>query len=553
MAHKLKIIPLGGLNEIGKNMTAYEYGGDIIVVDAGVAFPDDELFGIDLVIPDISYLVKHKSKVKAIIITHGHEDHIGALPYVMRDLDCPVYCTRLTAGIIEIRLAEHRMLEKVKINKVEAGQKIKAGCFGVEFIHVNHSIADAVALAVTTPVGVVVQTGDFKIDTTPIIGEMTDLTRFGELGKQGVTLLLSDSTNVERPGYTMSERSVGDSFEALFKGCNQRIIVATFASNVHRIQQIINAAEAHGRKVAVSGRSMENILNVATNLGYIKVPEDTMVDLAQISKYPKNKVCIISTGSQGEPMSALYRMAFSGHKQIVIGQGDKVIISASPIPGNEKTVYRLINELFKKGAEVVYEKLAEVHVSGHACQEELKMILALTKPKFFMPVHGEYRHLRAHANLGKKTGVDPKNIFIGEIGRILELSQDGTCRLGGTVQAGRVLVDGLGVGDVGAVVLRDRKHLSQDGLIVVVVTINRDNGSIAAGPDIVSRGFIYVKEAELLMDDLRRVATEAIGQCQKDGVTDWSTIKTAIKDDISEMLYKKTKRSPMILPVLMEV
>ncbi|MBE6998755.1 MAG: ribonuclease J [Clostridia bacterium] len=553
MAKSLKIIPLGGLNEIGKNMTAYEYGNDIIVVDAGVAFPDDEMFGVDLVIPDISYLIKNKKRVRAIFITHGHEDHIGAIPYVMRDLDCPIYCTRLTAGIVEIRLIEHQMLDRVELIRFDAGDVMEVGCFTVEAIHVNHSIADAVAFAITSPAGVVVQTGDFKIDLTPIQGGMIDLTRFGELGQMGVDLLLSDSTNVEREGYAMSERMVGRSLEALFDGCDKRIIVSTFASNVHRIQQIINAAYKYGRKVAVTGRSMENILNVASGLGYIDIPFDTLIDLNKIKQYPPNKLCIISTGSQGEPMSALYRMAFSGHRQITISDSDMVILSSSAIPGNEKSIYRLINELFRKGAEVVYEKLDAVHVSGHACKEELKMILSLTKPKNFMPVHGEYRHLKTHATLAEMCGVNRKNIFLNEIGRVLELYPDGTCKLNGTVPSGKLLVDGYGVGDVGSVVLRDRKLLSQDGLITVVVAISSADGSLVAGPDIVSRGFVYMKEAEELLDEIRQTVIETVGACQRMNIADPITIKGNISDEVKEILYHKTKRSPMVLPVVMVV
>jgi len=553
MAKALKVIPLGGLNEIGKNMTAYEYGNDIIVVDAGVAFPDDEMFGVDLVIPDISYLVKNKNKVRAIFITHGHEDHIGALPYVLKDLDCPVYCTRLTAGILEIRLIEHQMLDQVKLVRMDAGDIITEGCFSVEPIHVNHSIADAVALAISCPVGLVVQTGDFKIDTTPIQGRMTDLTRFGELGREGVDLLLSDSTNVERDGFAMSERMVGKSLEALFDGCDKRIIVATFASNVHRLQQIINAAVKYDRKVAVTGRSMENILNVACGLGYLTIPQDTLIDLNHIRQYPSKKLCIISTGSQGEAMSALYRMAFSGHRQITITEDDMVILSSSAIPGNEKSIYRLINELFRKGAEVIFERLSAVHVSGHACKEELKMILALTQPKNFMPVHGEYRHLKTHAKLAQECGVPEKNCFISEIGRVLELYPNGVCRLNGVVPSGRLLVDGYGVGDVGSVVLRDRKLLSQDGLITVVVAVNGESGALIAGPDIVSRGFIYMKESEELVEEIRQTVLESVGACQRMRVTDPITIKGTISDDVKELLYHKTKRTPMVLPVVMTI
>ena len=552
MAEKLTIIPLGGLNEIGKNMTVIEYGQDIIVVDCGIAFPDEELLGVDLVIPDITYLQKNSNKIRAILITHGHEDHIGALPYVLRSINVPVYGTRLTLGIIKNRLAEHRMLDCVTLNEIAAGNTIKLGCFGIEFIRTNHSIADSVAMAISTPVGTVMVTGDFKIDATPVSGNMIDLTRFGEYGKKGVLLLLSDSTNAERPGFTMSEKKVGESLDLQFKNCDSRIIIATFASNVHRIQQIVDSAVKYGRHVAVSGRSMETIISVAMDLGYLNVPEGVLVDLSTINKYPKNKMVIITTGSQGEAMSALYRMAFSGHKQVDVSVGDKVIIAATPIPGNEKCVYRMINELIKKGAEVVYERLAEVHVSGHACQEELRIILALTKPKFFMPVHGEFRHLKSHANLARQVGIDSKNIFISDIGKTLELSRN-SAKFGNTVPSGRILVDGLGVGDVGSVVLRDRKHLAQDGLIVVVVTLSSEDGSVIAGPDIVSRGFIYVREAENLMDEMRTLATSTLEKCNNERIADWTTMKSMLKNDISNMLYQKTKRSPMILPVIMEI
>ncbi len=553
MAHKLKIIPLGGLNEIGKNMTLYEYNGDIIIVDSGLAFPDEEMYGVDLVIPDFTYLVEHKRKVKAIFLTHGHEDHIGSIPYLMRVIDAPIYCTQLTAGLVELKLAEHKLLSKVTINRVKAGDVVSAGVFSVEFIAVNHSIMDSCAFAVTTPVGVVVQTGDFKIDTTPIDGKMIDLARFGELGKNGVLLLLSDSTNVERPGMAMSERMVGESFRSIFKDCAKRIIVASFASNIHRIQQIIDAAVENGRKVAVSGRSMENILNLGLELGYIRVQKDSLIDISAIDKYPKKKVCIITTGSQGEPMSALSRMAFDNHKQVEISSGDLVILSASPIPGNEKTVYRLVNELFKKGAEVIYERLAEVHVSGHACREELKMMLALTKPKYFMPVHGEYRHLASHANLALTCGVPKNNVFISEIGRILEINKDGAAKLGGTVASGKVLVDGLGIGDVGSVVLRDRKHLSQDGLIIVAFSLSEEDSSILAGPDIITRGFIYAKEAEAIVAQLKEQAVKTVENCRSNHVNDWLAIKNELRSSLSSFLFKQTKRSPMILPVLLGV
>lgn len=552
MKEKLKIIPLGGLNEIGKNMTALEYGQDIFVIDCGMAFPDNDMLGVDLVIPDITYLRRHKSKLRGIVITHGHEDHIGALPYVLKDINVPVYCTRLVAGILNSKFEEHHMTKLVKINCVKAGDHIQLGCFDIELIRTNHSIADAVALAVRTPIGTVIHTGDFKIDATPVSGEMIDLTRFGELGREGVLALMSDSTNVERDGYTPSEMEVGKAFEAQFKACEQRIIIATFASNIYRIQQVLDAAVNHGRKVAICGRSMENIANVAMELGYLEAPKNILVDIEEINRYPKSKVVVVCTGSQGETMSALYRMAFSGHKQVEIGPGDKVIISASAIPGNEKSVTKMINELTRKGADVVYDRSAIIHVSGHACREELKMMLALVKPKYFIPVHGEYRMLRRHGELAVQTGVNPRNIIIADIGRPVEITAK-TARLANPVPAGKVLVDGFGIGDVGTAVLRDRKHLSEDGLLVVVVTLDSESGAAIAGPDIVSRGFIYVKEAEDLMEELRRISQRALDHCIDDDVRDWTTIKANIKNDLSEFLYRRTKRSPMILPVIMEI
>lgn len=552
MAQKLKMIALGGLNEIGKNMYVYEYGGEMIVVDAGLAFPDDEMLGVDLVIPDISYLVKNKNRVRGIILTHGHEDHIGSLPYVLREISAPVYATKLTAGIVSNKLEEHNLLSKTKMKIVSAGDTVRMGNFRVEFIHVNHSIADAVALAITTPLGTVIHTGDFKLDTTPIQGKMMDIARLGALGKAGVLALFGESTNVEHPGYTLSERKVGETLDSLFKDCRSRIIVTTFASNVHRVQQIINSAAKYGRKVAISGRSMENIMGVAQNLGYLDVPENVLIDINTLGKHPKHKVCIITTGSQGETMSALYRIAFSGHKKIEIMPGDRVIISASPIPGNEKGISTVINELFRKGAEVIYEKLADVHVSGHACQEELKLMLALTQPKYFVPIHGEYRHMRAHAELAKTMGVTPKNVFISDVGRVFEITEK-TAKLSGTVPSGRLLVDGLGVGDVGSVVLRDRKHLAEDGLITVVLTLDDKTGQVVAGPDIVSRGFIYVREAEDMMDELKQLAIQVVVGCTKGKRTDWSTIKTTLKSKLSDFLYQKTKRKPMILPIIMEL
>ena len=552
MASKLKIIPLGGLNEIGKNLTVFEYGDDILIVDCGLGFPDEEMYGVDIVIPDTTYLVQNKHRIRAIVLTHGHEDHIGALPYVMRELNCPLYATRLTAGLIEIKLAEHGLLEKTKINTLEAGQSFRAGNFNVELIHINHSIADSVALAIKTPIGTIVHTGDFKIDVTPIDGDMIDLTRFGQLGKEGVLLLMSDSTNVEKPGYSDSEKKVGARFDQLFKDCNKRIIVTTFASNVHRIQSIINSAAKVKRRVAITGRSMENIMRVSMELGYIDVPKDILVDINQINSVPKNKLVIITTGSQGESMSALYRMAFSGHRQVEITAEDRVIISASAIPGNETTISRVIDELFLKKAEVLYDRLEELHVSGHACREELKMMLALIKPKFFMPVHGEQRHLCTHAELAKTMGIAPNNIVIGDIGRIVEVTKK-SIKLGGTVPSGKVLVDGTGVGDVGSVVLRDRHHLAQDGMLVVVMTLSAEDASLISGPDIVSRGFVYVKESDSLMEELRRVILETLDSCEHSSITDWATIKAKVKTNLSGYLYKQTKRSPMILPVIMEV
>ena len=552
MASKLKIISLGGLNEIGKNLTVFEYGDDIIVVDCGLGFPDEEMYGVDVVIPDITYLVQNKHRIRAIILTHGHEDHIGGLPFVMQELDAPLYATRLTAGLIEIKLEERGLLEKTKIITVEAGETFRAGCFEIETIHVNHSIADAVALAIKTPIGTVIHTGDFKIDVTPIQGGMIDLTRFGELGKKGVLMLLSDSTNVEKPGHSESESKVGARFDQLFKDCSKRIIVTTFASNVHRIQQVINSAARYGRKVAITGRSMENIMRVSEELGYLTVPKDTFVDINQINSLPKSKVVVITTGSQGESMSALYRMAFSGHRQVEIDAGDRVIISASAIPGNERTISKVINELFMKGAEVIYDRLEELHVSGHACKEELKMMLALTQPRFFMPLHGEQRHLYTHAALAKQMGVEPNNVVIGDIGRIVEVTKK-SIKLAGTVPAGKVLVDGTGVGDVGSIVLRDRRHLAQDGMLVVVMTLSAEDASLISGPDIITRGFVYVKESDSLLDELRRVTLETLESCERQNITDWATIKAKVKANLSGYLYKQTKRSPMILPVIMEV
>ncbi len=551
LADKLKIIPLGGLDEIGKNITVLEYGKDMIVVDCGVAFPEEEMYGVDLVIPDFSYLVKNAGKLRGMFITHGHEDHIGSIPYCMQQIKCPIHGTAMTNGLIRLKLEEHGIAQKVKLVTHKPGDVVKAGCFSVEFIHVNHSIADAVAFAIKTPVGTVVMTGDFKIDPSSADG-MIDLGRLGELGKKGVLALLADSTNVERAGYTPSENIVAESLDRQFKNCDQRIVVTTFASNMYRIQAVLATAHRYGRKVAVTGRSMENVLKVASELGYLKVPANTIVDLAAIKSMPKNKVVIVSTGSQGENMSALYRMAFNTHKQVEIQAGDRIIISASAIPGNEKAISKIINELYRKGADVVYEKSQGLHVSGHACQEELKIIHALCKPKFFIPIHGEQRHLQQHAKLAVSMGMKPNRVFIGQVGSQFELTGR-SCKITDMVPAGKVLVDGTGVGDVGSVVLRDRKHLAQDGMVVVCVNLSAQNGDILTGPDIITRGFIYVKESEELMESLRQVAVEAIERCQHKNVRDWSTIKSAIKNDLSGYLYKTTKRNPMILPVIMEI
>lgn len=552
MVPKLKIIPLGGLGEIGKNMTVIECGTDIIVIDCGLGFPDEQMYGIDIVIPDISYLKSNADRIKGIILTHGHEDHIGAIPYVMRELDVPIYATPLTAAIVELKLEEHDLLYNTQIFTKNPGDTFRLGCFKIEFINVNHSIADAVALAITTPLGTIIHTGDFKIDVTPVQGEMIDLPRFGQLGAEGVLALMSDSTNVEKPGHSASERKVGETFDKLFKGCDQRIIITTFASNVHRLQQIIDVAAKYKRKVGITGRSMENILRVATVLGYLTVPEGVIVDINQINKLPRNKVVIISTGSQGETMSALYRMAFSEHRIINIEPGDRVIISASAIPGNENTISKVIDELFHKGAEVIYDRNTELHVSGHASQEEQKMMLALVKPKYFIPVHGEYRMLVKHAELGKFMGIEPKNVVVSENGKIIELSKK-SIKVSGAVQSGAVMVDGTGVGDVGSVVMRDRHRLAADGMVVIVVTLSSWDNCMLSEPEILTRGFVYVKEAEELMTELKRVTTETVEACAAAGVSDWSAIKSRIKSNVSAYLYKTTKRNPMILPLISEI
>lgn len=550
--NKLKIIPLGGLGEIGKNLTVYEYGKDIIIVDCGIGFPDDEMYGIDAVIPDVSYLEENADRIRGLFLTHGHEDHIGAIPYILRKINPPIYATRLTAGLVEIKLEEHRLLKQAKITTVEAGNIIKAGCFSVEFIHINHSIADAVSFAIKTPIGTVVHTGDFKIDVTPVTGGMADLARLGALGKEGVLALLPDSTNVEKNGHSESESKVGARFDELFKDCDKRIIVTTFASNVDRIQQIINSAAKYKRKVGITGRSMENIMRVSTELGYMKVPEGVLVSMDKIKSVPKNKTVIITTGSQGEEMSALHRMAFSEHKQVDIDAGDRIIISASAIPGNELTITRVIDELFAKGAEVIYNRIADLHVSGHACREELKMMIALTKPKYFIPLHGETRMLHQHAKLAKEMGIEPKNIVVSRIGSVIELTQK-SIRENGEVPSGKVLVDGTGIGDVGSVVLRDRKHLADEGMIVVILTMSSEDGSLVSVPEIITRGFVYIKEADGLIEEMRRVVFESLESCSAHRITDHSGIKGRVKGNLSGYLYKSIRRSPMILPVIIEV
>ena len=549
---KLKIIPLGGLQEVGKNITVFEYGNEIVIVDCGVSFPEDDMLGIDLVIPDFTYLVKNKDKIKGLVITHGHEDHIGSIPYLLKELNVPIYATKLTAGLINNKLEEHRLTKQAKMHIVKQGDKITLGRFKIEFIKSCHSIPDAVALAIHTPVGVIVHTGDFKIDYTPINDETMDFGRLAELGNKGVLALMSDSTNSERKGYTMSERTVGEVFDKLFINCTKRIVVATFASNVYRIQQIVNSAVANNRKIAVSGRSMVNMIQTAMELGYIDVPKNVFIDIDMINNYTDDQLVIITTGSQGEPMSALTRMATGEHRKVHITSNDLVIISATPIPGNEKYVSKVIDDLMKIGAEVVYSSLADVHVSGHACQEEQKLMLALVRPKYFIPVHGEYRHLRAHSETAKLMGVNPKNIFLMTNGRVMEMDEK-HARLSTTVPFGKVMVDGLGVGDVGNIVLRDRQHLSQDGLIIVVLTMDSSTGEVVAGPDIISRGFVYVRESENLMDDVKVVIKKEINKCVKNNITDWTSIKSAIRDSLREYIYKTTKRNPMILPIIMEV
>ena len=552
-AKPVKIAFLGGLNEVGKNITLFEYGDEMILVDCGLAFPDDDMPGIDLVIPDFSYIEKNADKVKGICITHGHEDHIGSLAYLLKKVNIPVYSTKLTNGLIEGKLREHNLLGSAKLNVVNPGDTVNFGEFSVEFIHVNHSIPDAVALAIKCGAGTIVHTGDFKIDTTPIDGDMIDIARFAEIGKEGVLCMMADSTNAERPGYTESESKVGDSLEYLFRRAeNRRIIVATFASNIHRVQQIMNVAKMLGRKVALSGRSLENVVAIGAELGYLDVPEGILIKLDMINQYAENEIVLITTGSQGEPMSALTRMAFSDHRKVAIGPNDYVIISANPIPGNEKTVGRVVNELMKRGAEVVYEKMYDVHVSGHACREELKLMMGVIKPKYYIPVHGEQKHLQKHAALAESVGIPSKNIILADNGKVVEVSND-EIKCTATVPAGQIFVDGSGVGDVGSIVLRDRKHLAEDGIIIIVATIDSVSGELVSGPDVVSRGFVFVRESEALISEARNTAFETLERCHSRNIYDWGTIKSRIRDDVSKLMYEKTKRSPMILPIIMEI
>lgn len=552
MAEKLKIIPLGGLDEIGKNMTVYECSGEIVIVDCGMAFPGDDMYGIDLVIPDISYLIKNRRRIRGLFITHGHEDHIGAIPYVLKQLNIPIYCTRFTAGLIKLKLDEHGLTKSTKLITVEPGASVRAGKFSVEFIHVNHSIADSVAFAIHTHMGTVIHTGDFKIDSTPIDGDVIDLARFGELGKEGVLALCADSTNVERPGYTASESIVGKTFMRQFSNCSERIIVTTFASNVHRIQQVLDAAAATGRKVAITGRSMENMMKVSTALGYMKVPKNTLSDINKIKNLPKDKQVIVTTGSQGEEMSALYRMAFSTHRQVELGVGDKVIISASAIPGNEVSIGRVINELFRRGVNVIYDRADMLHVSGHACQEELKIIHALVKPRFFVPLHGEQRMLQIHAGLARSMGVPANHIAIAENGNVIEITAK-TLKINTSVPNGAVYVDGSGVGDVGAVVMRDRKRLAEDGMVVVVLPISSNDGHLIAPPEIITRGFIYVKESEQMMKDLTKVALVAAESATGTNRKQGTDLRHTVKSAVSNYLFKHTKRNPMVIPVINKI
>lgn len=549
--NKVQIIPLGGLGEIGKNMTVFRYGDDIILIDAGLMFPEDDMLGIDLVIPDITYLLENKDKVKAIFLTHGHEDHIGALPYVLKQIDVPVYGTALTLGILQGRLRENGVSDENLVT-IKPGDKIGVGAFNLEFIRVNHSIPDAISIVIKTPIGTIIHTGDFKFDQTPVDGQVTQFNKFAEFGDAGVLALLADSTNAERPGFTQSEKMVGQTFDDEFRYARNRIIVATFSSNVHRIQQVVDSAVKYKRKVAVIGRSMINVVNIAMELGYLRIPEGVLIDIDETNNYTADQIVIITTGSQGEPMSALTRMAMNDHKKVDIMPGDTVIISATPIPGNEKLVARTIDHLYKLGADVIYEKSNGVHVSGHASQEEIKLMHNLVRPKYFIPVHGEYRHLIKHANLAKDLGMPSENIVIAENGSVIELSKAGI-NIAGKIPSGKVLVDGLGVGDVGNIVLRDRRQLSQDGIMIVVVTIDRETCHVVSGPDIVSRGFVYVREAEDLMEEAREKVLTALERCENNGVSEWSMIKSAIRDSLGRFLYERTRRRPMILPIIMEI
>ena len=549
---KLKIISLGGLNQIGKNITVFEYEDDIIVIDCGVSFPDDNMLGVDLVIPDFTYLERNADKIRGLILTHGHEDHIGAVPYFLKTINVPVYGTTLTLGILENKLEEHGLKRRCELVEVPLGETIKLGCFSVEFITVNHSIPDAAALAITTPCGVIVHSGDFKIDLTPPEGNPIDLARLARLGSKGVLALLCESTNVERPGFTPSESVVSSFFDRIFYNCEKRVIIATFSTNVHRVSQIISASIAHGRKVAITGRSMQNIVKAALRLGYLNVPDGVIIDVNECKRYKPSQLTLITTGSQGEPMSALYRMAFSAHDKVDLTSNDLVVISAHPIPGNEKLVNKIINELLKKGVSVFKDNLIEVHASGHACQEELKLMHGLTKPKFFMPIHGESRHLMQHRDIALQMGMQEKDIVISDIGKVVELDKK-SIKINGTVPSGKVLVDGYGVGDVGNIVLRDRRHLALDGLIVVVATVDIEERTILSGPDIISRGFVYVRESEELLDTVKDIATEALWKCLDDEITDWTQMKSRVKDNINRFLVEKTNRKPMILPVIMNV
>ncbi|MDD2417415.1 MAG: ribonuclease J [Oscillospiraceae bacterium] len=551
--YPVRLTMLGGLNEIGKNITMFEYGDDAFLIDCGMAFPDEDMLGVDIVIPDFTHVINNIDRIRGIVLTHGHEDHIGSLPFLLKQVNLPLYGTRLTLALVESKLKESGLSGKVKLNEVKPGDVVPFGAVSVEFINVNHSIPDAVALGIKTPLGYVVHTGDFKIDFTPIIGQPIDLPRFGAMGNEGVLALLADSTNSERPGYTPSERVVGESFTNLFhRAENKRIIIATFSSNIHRIRQIIDVAVADGRKIAISGRSMVNVARIAQELGYLQIPEGVLIDIDTLNRYPKEKVILITTGSQGEPMSALSRMAFSDHRKVEVGPDDYIIISATPIPGNEKTVSKVINELMKRGCDVVFEKMYDVHVSGHACQEELKTIHGLTRPKFFIPVHGEQKHMRKNAQLARSMGMGLNNVLIPDIGKVIEIKAD-KMQIVGTVPSGRLLVDGLGVGDVGSIVLRDRKHLAEDGLIVVVTTIDTASGELVAGPDIVSRGFVYVRESEQLIEEAKNRAREVLEECCREHTLDWSTMKSRLRDELSHLLFQKTKRSPMILPIIMDV